>query len=162
MERKSDREKSSSKPDIRLTALRLLERREHTGLEIKTKLLRRGFRVQEIVPLLDKLKSEDLLSETRYIEDYIESRIRKGYGPKRIEMELVGKGLVGEDIQAGLQSADTDWAENARRCYTRKYHTPAETYQEKAKRMQYLYRQGYSHDLIRAVFANLRLDLMPK
>ncbi len=143
--------KAPSKSEINTYALRYLERREHTRFELKTKLSRKGFEEHDILKALTDLERRGLLSQERYIEDYIESRIRKGYGPNRIKMELVGKRLSAEEIEVGMQATDTDWLENAHCCYAKKYREPIQDNQDKAKRMQYLYRQGYPQEIIREV-----------
>ncbi len=141
-----------TKPDIRRKAIELLARREHTRDELRLKLERRGFSRDSIDRLLQVLIKEKLLSSTRYIEDYIASRIRRFYGPNRIRMDLESKGLDKEEIARAVFAADVDWLENARRCYAKKYRTIAsQDIKECMKRKQYLHRQGYPWEIIREI-----------
>lgn len=136
-------------PDIRRKAIELLARREHTRTELGFKLQRKGFACDSIEQLLQDLVDENLLSSTRYIEDYIHSRIRRFHGPERIRIELENKGLDTAEIMQVLRETDTDWLEIARCCYARKYHgrAPCDG-NERMKRRHYLYRRGFPREII--------------
>lgn len=81
-------------PIIRLRAMGLLARREHSHLELHRKL---ADRFPEHVDLLDQvlvgLQQDNLQSDERFAEAFVSSRVRKGQGPHRISMELQQRGL---------------------------------------------------------------------
>ena len=56
---------------IRQTALDLLARREHSEIELTRKLLAKDFPLTDIQPLLTQSLNEGLLSNARFIENYI-------------------------------------------------------------------------------------------
>src|SRR5690606_29880490 len=87
---------------VRRGAMDLLARREHGRVELERKLRRRGASPELIEVALDRLAEEGLLSESRYLESYIASRARAGYGPLRIREELAQRGLPREAIEQAL------------------------------------------------------------
>ena len=67
--------------------LDLVSRREHSRHELMQKLDKR---FPENVPIieeaLDKLVMNKILDDERFAEMYVNSRARKGFGPKKIEI----------------------------------------------------------------------------
>ena len=53
---------------IRAKAMELLARREHSRLELRQKLMQRGFPTERIESVLDQLVADRLLHEGRYAE----------------------------------------------------------------------------------------------
>lgn len=144
--------KKPVKNNARVQAYDYLARREHTRAELMNKLLRKGYRREVIEQALEDLTREGAISHVRFVEDYIENRARKGYGPNRIRAELAHKGIDQTDIDEGLQTADIDWLEQTRLCYERKYKGVKMTdMKEKLKRKRYLYQRGYPQEYIREV-----------
>ena len=132
-------------------ALSYLSRREHHRAELKSKLLNSKVgNKQNIDVVLDRLESEGLLSDMRFIEAFIASRQARFYGPVRIKMELQQKKLNAEDIDRILAAADFDWQNNARVCLRKKFPTKAANSQELAKQRRFLWQRGYADEMIRA------------
>ena len=86
----------TSPRDARIAAMRLLTRREHSSQEIKQKLVYKGFDSALIENLIKELRQENLLSDERFAESYVRSRISRGYGPSRIRQELRQRGTNDE------------------------------------------------------------------
>ena len=86
-------------------ALDLVSRREHSRHELMQKLNKR---FPETIPVieevLDKLELNNILDDERFVDMYLNARARKGFGPKKIEMELYSKKvdsiLIGNAIEA--------------------------------------------------------------
>jgi regulatory protein len=73
-------------------ALDLVSRREHSRHELMFKLDKRYPETSPIIEeVLDKLEGNKILDDERFAEMYLNSRARKGFGPKKIEMELHSK-----------------------------------------------------------------------
>ncbi len=86
---------------IRRAVMDWLARREHARCEIEKKLQRRfPDATAAIGPVLDQLEHEGLLSTSRFIDNFTRSRVRRGYGPRRIAAELREKGIRGADGSA--------------------------------------------------------------
>lgn len=75
-------------------AVDLLKTREHTAAELKAKLKDKGFMAGEIDDAVEKLESEGYLSDERFAEVYLRSRLRKtAEGKPILIMRLMEKGV---------------------------------------------------------------------
>ena len=127
----------------------LLSRREHTILELKRKLMRKSFSEDEIEQAIQLLLDNNLLSEERFTESYINMRRRKGYGPVRIAQELRERGVGSELFEVYLDRNNTEWRVIMKRQYAKKYgDDQAEEYAEKVKRAKYLQARGFPLDWV--------------
>ena len=131
-------------------ALSYLNRREYHRTELKAKLLTtKGGKTNDVEAVLDRLESEGILSDLRYIEAFVASRQAKLYGPIRIKMELQQKKLDTEIVNRILEAANMDWFNNARLCLRKKFPQPPVNNSELAKRQNFLWRRGYPEAMIR-------------
>ena len=136
-------------------AVGLLARREHSVFEIKRKLQQRGFDEAETEQLAEKLCSNNLLSDERFAETYINMRKQRGYGPLRIAQELNQRG-VDTDLSAGyLDGLAGEWQGIMVQQYRKKYGDESvNEFREKAKRMRFLQHRGYPLDMINRFINN--------
>lgn len=74
-------------------ATEMLSRRDHAEFELHRKLRMYGFREQEIASALDLARSHRFVDDHRFAGYFIEERIRRGWGPRKIEAELKLKGI---------------------------------------------------------------------
>jgi len=107
---------------IRIKIMDFLSRREHTKKELLTKMKNRVDSLDMLLNEIKKLESEGLINEQRYAEEYIRSRVIRGYGPIRIESELRNKGLDNVIINEGLSNAGDIWVDNAIKVLSKKFH----------------------------------------
>ena len=137
---------------VRETAMNLLARREHSTQELHTKLLTRGFADHEITPVLQTLSREGLLSDERFVESFIHSRMARGSGPIKIRAELRQRGVADELIGDWLDARDRVWLEQAERVRCKKFGAalPAD-YKEKARQARFLQYRGFSAEHTRRV-----------
>ncbi len=130
--------------DARQLALRLLARREHSRLELAQKLRQRGVDPATLETILDHLQMQDLLSEARFMESFIRHRVQQGYGSLRISAELRQRGLEIAQIREALSQTLHNEPDIARQAlYHRFGHAPAETTQERARRLRFLLQRGF-------------------
>ena len=133
----------------RRAAMDLLARREHGRVELTRKLRQRGAPQELIDGALDRLAEEGLLSESRYLETFVASRARSGYGPMRIREELAQRGLSRPAIEQALSEAEVDWGEQLRELWQRKFAGQIpEDMCEKAKQARFLAYRGFSQEQI--------------
>jgi regulatory protein len=127
----------------------LLARREHGRVELSRKLLRRGAPQALIEAALERLAEEGLLSEVRYLESFVASRARAGYGPQRIREELTQRGLARGDIDQALRESGIDWFTQLRETWQRKFSgcMPSDA-RERAQQGRFLAYRGYSMEMI--------------
>ncbi|NWL78200.1 recombination regulator RecX [Pseudomonas taiwanensis] len=133
---------------VRRAAMDLLAQREHGRVELTRKLRQRGAPPELIDSALDRLTEEGLLSESRYLESFIASRARGGYGPQRIREELAQRGLPRGDIDQALREADVDWSEQLREVWRRKFNRQPQDARERAQQGRFLAYRGYSMEMI--------------
>jgi regulatory protein len=140
---------ADSRPSPRRQALDLLARREHSRLELERKLAARDYEPELIGETLDQLQRENLQSDERFAESFVQARAARGQGPVRIRMELAERGVSGAD--ACLREAGLDWAALARETRIKRFGkaVPGD-FKEKARQMRFLQYRGFSHDQITA------------
>ena len=141
MTRRADSDKQIDAYD---KALAFLVRREHSGRELKSKLVQRGFDAEQTAAAIESLKQKDFQNDARFGEMLVRTRIEGGYGARWIIAELRTHGIA-EDVARGLiDAADPDWLQLARRQLRRRYGSkPAADYAERGKRGGFLLRRGF-------------------
>ena len=138
---------------VRAKGLELLARREHSRLELRQKLIQRGYPAEAVAAALDQLVAERLLDESRYAEIYASSRADKGYGPLRIARELRERGIPDELTDAAMTVLDEFWMSKLRELHRKRFKSkiPADA----AGRIQQtrVFRQhGFTLDQIKCLF----------
>ncbi|MCQ8103791.1 recombination regulator RecX [Methylomonas sp. SURF-2] len=145
---------------IEATCLRLLARREHSRKELLDKLALRGFERHEVEPVIADMAAQNWQSEARYAESYIRQRIAGGYGPARIKYELQQRGINETDLdeQADEQGG---WQNLLMDVYYNKYgEETALTQNEWLKRSRFLQQRGFSGEMIKRLFAELKIKFV--
>lgn len=144
---------------VRRAAMDLLARREHGRVELTRKLRQRGAPPELVDSALDRLADEGLLDESRYLESFVASRARAGYGPQRIREDLAQRGLPRDAIESALREASIDWGSHLRDVWQRKFggERPSDA-RERAKQGRYLAYRGYSMDMIGRLLRGASLD----
>jgi regulatory protein len=136
--------------DIRVAAMDLLSRREHSRRELKQKLKKRFEDEDLIEAQLDRLAEENLQSDARFAESFLRQRCSRGHGPIRIRQEMRHKGIPGEGIEAAMAAEDCDWYALAEQVMLRKFGgEPAQDIKEKARRSRFMQYRGFSADHFR-------------
>ena len=144
---------------VRRTAMDLLARREHGRVELTRKLRQRGACPDMIDAALDRLTEEGLLSESRYLESYINYRAGSGYGPLRIREELSQRGLARGDIEEALRECDFNWQERLEETWRRKFsgQVPVDA-KERARQGRFLSYRGYPLEMIGRLLSGREFD----
>ncbi|MGI9308894.1 MAG: regulatory protein RecX, partial [Gammaproteobacteria bacterium] len=93
----------------RAAAMNLLARREHSQAELRTKLKDREYSDPEIADALEGLLRDGLISDERFAEAFVASRVRRGQGPVRIRVELERRGVPDELIVTHLSVRAAEW-----------------------------------------------------
>ena len=137
----------------------LLARRELGRVELMRKLRQRGACPDMIDIALDRLTEEGLLSESRYLESYINYRAGSGYGPLRIREELGQRGLSRGDIEEALRESGFNWQEQLEDTWRRKFAGKLpEDAKERARQGRFLSYRGYTMDMIGRVLSGREFD----
>lgn len=130
---------------VRIAAMNHLARREHSFSELIHKLCDKGVQHDLAESVVQELMNENLQSDARFAESMVNSYIRKGRGPQRIQMDLNQYQVDEYLYHQALREIDVDWEQLAIEVYQRKYgSTPCEDFAEKAKRMRFLQGRGFT------------------
>ena len=130
---------------IRMKAMDLLARREHSFFELKLKLLKKDFKEEQVVSELHQLIDDNLLSDARFTEAFISSRKEQGKGPLRIESELQERGIDEALIASHLMDVDdNEWSKIACDALEKKLGKGKQVdYDKKLKFMRFLSNRGF-------------------
>ena len=146
-------------------AVRILAMRDHSEQELRRKLA---------APVMGKKEPEEIdatpedydkviawciesryLDDDRFVQQFIASRSRKGYGPARVRQELGQKGISREAIERAMRECEIDWAQLARDQAIRKYGEPLPVdFAKKVKVQRFLLYRGYLMEDIQAIWRN--------
>jgi regulatory protein len=135
---------------VRAKALGLLARREHSAGELKTKLLERGYESTAVEAVLSSLAQEKLLSDERFVQEFVAARVRRGSGPMKIRAELRGRGVEGELADLALAALKGASAEGAAAARRKRFGAELpKDMPERARQARFLQQRGFSMDDIR-------------
>ncbi len=131
----------------------MLGGREHSEQELRSKLQRRYANQSDdqLDALISELKELNLLSDERFTESLIRSRVGKGYGPYFIQQELASKGVNKALIASQLEIADVDWLGSAEDLVERKFPDAANDEVIWAKAIRFLQRRGFAGQTVNSV-----------
>jgi regulatory protein len=130
--------------DLKDCALRLLARREHSQLELKQKLLQRGFAAHVIDEVIANLAEIGLQSDERFAENYVHFRAERGFGPRRLKEELRTRGVDAEIIARVIDVKADYWNEIAKKVFTKKFKLKPKDFSDRAKALAFLEYRGFS------------------
>ncbi len=140
----------SKEKDFRQVAIGLLARREHSARELINKLVDRGMPSIDADGLVSELAQAGLQNETRFVEEFVRSRIRRGAGPVKIRVELRERGVESTLIEAGFIGSGTNWAANAAEARERKFGvTVPGQFTDRAQQARFLQNRGFTAEQIR-------------
>jgi regulatory protein len=136
--------------DARLAAVRLLARRDFACAELAARLQQDGYPAEGVAAVVAELTAGRILDDSRFAAHYVAYHAQRGHGPRRITMELQGRGVAEPLIEAAL-AAGPDWAALAREVRIRRFGlAPAGSWPEKAKQGRFLQYRGFSSDHVRS------------
>lgn len=141
-------DRKTDQPSLRGRALRLLARREHSRAELARKLAVHAEDLAEVERVLDELEARGWLSERRVVEQVVHAR-RSRYGARRIEHDLLAKGVSEEAIAAAMPGLKESEFEAAREVWSRKFagRLPR-SQQERGRQARFLQGRGFSLEVV--------------
>ncbi|MCX6178190.1 MAG: recombination regulator RecX [Chlorobiales bacterium] len=132
-------------------ALKLLGLRSHGCVELEKKLLKKGYNVESVAEVIEKLKRQGVLDDTQFGAELIRSRSRrKPAGKLKIRAELRNKG-VSETIIVDLLK-EYDGTELCRRAAEKKIGSLHGSTEIKKKKLEvFLHNRGFEWQDIQIV-----------
>ena len=133
---------------LRGRALKLLARREHSRAELARKLSAHTEDPAEIEAVLDDCERRGWLSERRVVEQRVHT-LRTRFGARRIERDLLAKGVSGEAVAGAMSDLKGGELEAAREVWRKKFggrlpRTPA----DRARQARFLQGRGFDMEVI--------------
>jgi regulatory protein len=130
-----------------------LARREHSEQELARKLTGRGFDPELVEATLADLVSEQLLSNSRFVEAFVHSRFQRGAGPQKIHAELRGRGIDEGLINDCIDAYGRQWLERVREVREKKFGASLPPdFRERSRQMRFLQQRGFTSEQISVVF----------
>ncbi len=146
-------EQDSDPVQVRKTAMDYLARREHSVQEITRKLHGRGFDADVVEAAVADLIDDNLLSDRRFAESFIHSRLQRGSGPQKILAELRQRGIDQELVSLAMEAVDSEWRERVREVREKKFGAALpKNFKERNRQMRFLQQRGFTHEQISSVF----------
>lgn len=132
----------------------MLARREHSRVELQHKLQGKGHPAALVEDVVTALVREGLLSDKRFTEAYVHSRMRRGFGPVKIRAELRERGVESELIEQYLHMSSMEWNNLINEVRGKRYggRVP-EDFKERARQARFLQARGFTSDQIRRVLS---------
>lgn len=135
--------------------------RQLTVHELRTKLVKREHEPDLVEHGIERCIAAGLLDDHRYVAAFVESRVRRGHGARRIHQDLsrrgVDRSLVDEALAQYLDSGAVDDAavEAARKKFAR---VDLEDARARAKALRWLQSRGYSSTQVYGALSTLRAE----
>jgi regulatory protein len=136
-------------------AISLLARREHSRRELISKIRRKPFSEDvDLASLCDDLEESNYLSNKRFAEMFVHSRVARGQGVIKISYELRQRGVSDELIESAILAEGVDWLALAREQREKRFGLKKpKDIKERARQSRFLAGRGFSAEIINLVFA---------
>lgn len=138
-------------------ALKLLTRREHSRHELATKLAARGVSPEIARAVLARLVDEGLVSDQRFAESFVRARLGRGFGPRRVALELQQHEIESTIIDQALAADEADPVAQAAALIEKRLGGRAiMDRSEQARLSRYLAGRGFEYGEIRAALRRVQ------
>lgn len=128
---------------------RMLARREHSIVEISTKLTQKGLESPDFMPIIAEFAEADIQSDARFAEAKVRSALSKGHGPRRLRAELNQHDIGSALLDQALAEVEPDWFALALNVRAKKYGlAPPQDFKHRQKQMQFLQYRGFYQEHI--------------
>ena len=136
--------------DITKLITKYLSIREHSKLELKNKLIEKGFDREEILLSINEFAAKKIQSDSRFTEEFIRSRLKKNKGPNLISSELNSRGITEALISENLTKISYDeWLDSAFAALRKKLKGSSITLEDHDKIYSFLLGRGFEHKMIK-------------
>ncbi len=130
---------------MRAFAYRLLGRREYSIVELGNRIRQKWPQAEDVGNLVGQLAEENLVSDQRYAEAYMRSRVQRHQGPLKIRAAMRGKGVPDSIVAAAMEVEAGSWLDLARK-WLQRQHPGQLSFKDKQKYYRRLVSRGFTHD----------------
>jgi regulatory protein len=135
--------------EVRLAAMNLLARREHSFKELQRKLLRRFEDADIVESQVRRLADENLQCDKRFAESFVRQGVLKGHGPVRVRQDLRQRGIAEAECESAIAVCEVDWTTLAEEVevFAKKFGALVSgDLKEKARRARFMQYRGFYQD----------------
>ncbi len=146
------------------SSFRILAKRQHSGYELRNKLLKKGYTKETIDRTLQAMQTGNYLNDEQFTKAYIDERLkRKKIGINKLKAELFKRGIARNIIEHNLSGIDSELSyENALSLAHRKTELlikkGTEPNKIKQKVFAFLSSRGYDFETIMKILHGLELS----
>jgi regulatory protein len=134
-----------------------MARRPHFQRELAAKLLARGFSPDEVDAALSRVTGEGLFDDHQNALNLASGSMRrKGFGPRRIRVDLEGKGVDSETVSSVLEEVFPDRESELDAAIAAVERWRFSRQMDRSKVGRHLERKGYSTGVILQVLESLK------
>lgn len=105
--------------------------------------------------MLADLENQGLVSDRRFAESLVRSRVERGYGPVKIAHELRAKGVDDALVNEVVEDDNEYWVARLEAAWKKRYGRVPRDYQEWARQARGLQNRGFSADQVRRVIPDI-------
>ncbi|MBI4981916.1 MAG: regulatory protein RecX [Candidatus Omnitrophica bacterium] len=146
------KKKSNSIEQARNYAFLLLKFRLRSENELYQRLVKKGFSIEVAKEVVNFLREKRFIDDKLFAKAWVDSRIKKPFGVRRIKQELLRKGMAQEVIDKQLAQIKENYSEIdvVRQISEERFKKLSGVTPEAAKRRVYGYllRRGFSPEVI--------------
>tara|TARA_A100001011_G_scaffold169344_1_gene178342 strand:+ start:1511 stop:1996 length:486 start_codon:yes stop_codon:yes gene_type:complete len=141
----NETDSSADEKKIRQAAMNMLARREYCRRELEDKLSQRFADSFAVTLVVNRLRTENLQSDSRYVEAFVRSKIARGQGFLKIQAQLLHKGIDEELFKNICLEMQIDWNTLAKQVASRKiFHRKPTNHIERSKIIRFLQYRGFT------------------
>lgn len=138
---------------LKRIAMQLLARRDHSRQELIRKLEKHHESLELRQSIVDDLIKQGLQSDERFAENYLHYRAMRGFGPVRIKLELMERGVSQNIVEMQFAAFDDNWLSLAKKVYTKRFGSNLpKDYLKRAQHTRFLQYRGFPTDIIHQLF----------
>jgi regulatory protein len=156
---KSNKVQSQNPEKARAYAFLLLKYRLRSENELKTRLRQKGFSPELAESTASFLKDRKFIDDRVFARGWVSSRLKRPWGKRKIQLELMQKGVAAEIIQEALAWAGQDYSESQTVSKLAKQRfsklQSIDPLKAKMRVYGYLMRRGFSPDLVQDAIRKL-------
>lgn len=141
--------------ELEAQAMRWLARREYSVRELQQRLQGKGFPSAAVAEVLHELESRGLVSDRRFAESLVRSRVERGYGPMKIAHELRAKGVDDPLIEELVEVDDEYWVARLQAVWEKRFGHPPADYRDWARQARGLQSRGFTAEQVRRVIPDI-------
>lgn len=132
---------------LKARAVGYLSRREHSRAELARKLAPHAESAEQLEQLLDALERENWLSNQRFADSLAHRRGAR-YGTARVMQEAKTHKLDSEQLGELQERLRATEAERAREVWRKRFGTPPDTPEARAKQIRFMVARGFSRAVV--------------